>query len=94
MKNKKLILAVVAVFTSAGTTIPALAHNPTPPPGMEKCYGIAKARQNQCGTKSHACGGLSKKDRDPEAWIFLPKGSCDKIAGGSTSPKDKDSDNN
>jgi len=54
---------------------------------MEKCYGIAKARHNQCGTNSHMCATLSKKDRDPEAWIFLPKGTCDKIVGGSTSPK-------
>jgi uncharacterized membrane protein len=88
MKNKNLVLAVVTAFLSAELTIPAMAHNPTPPPGMEKCYGITKARQNQCGTKTHMCATLSKKDNDPEAWIFLPKGSCDKIVGGSTSPNE------
>ncbi len=84
MKNKNLVFAVITAILS----VPAMAHNPAPPPGMEKCYGIAKSRQNQCGTNSHACATLSKQDRDPEAWIFLPKGTCDKIAGGSTTPKD------
>ena len=28
-----------------------------------------------------------KTDRDAEAWIFVPKGTCEKIAGGSVAEK-------
>jgi len=48
----------------------------------EKCQGIVKAGMNDCGTSKHACAGLAKVDNDPEEWIKLPKGTCDKIVGG------------
>lgn len=51
---------------------------------MEKCYGVAKAGKNDCGTPTHPCAGQASKDRDPEEWIYLPKGACSKIAGGKT----------
>ncbi len=57
--------------------------------GMEKCYGIAKAGMNDCGTAGadkHNCGGEAKIDRDPKSWMFVPEGLCNKIAGGSTKP--------
>jgi uncharacterized membrane protein len=52
----------------------------------EKCYGIVKAGQNDCFGVGNSCGGTSKKDGDPEAWIFVPKGTCSKIANGKLSP--------
>ncbi|UCH53845.1 MAG: DUF2282 domain-containing protein [Pseudomonadota bacterium] len=51
---------------------------------MEKCYGIVKAGKNDCQTNTSACAGTSTKDGQKDAWIYLPKGSCDKIVGGST----------
>jgi uncharacterized membrane protein len=53
----------------------------------EKCYGVAKAGKNDCKTDSHSCAGQSKLDKDPASWIQVPAGSCEKIAGGSTSAK-------
>ena len=53
----------------------------------EKCYGIVKAGQNDCETASNACSGQSMRDRQPDAWIYLPEGTCEKIAGGSLEPK-------
>lgn len=50
--------------------------------GVEKCYGIVKAGSNDCHTDSHSCASQSKKDADPQEWILLPAGSCDKIVGG------------
>jgi hypothetical protein len=29
----------------------------------EKCYGVAKAGQNDCGTATHSCAGKAKKDK-------------------------------
>jgi uncharacterized membrane protein len=53
----------------------------------EKCYGVNKAGKNDCQTSSSACAGTAKQDRQADAWIFVPTGTCGKIAGGSTSPK-------
>ncbi len=51
----------------------------------EKCYGVVKAGKNDCQTAHNACAGHSVEDRQADAWIYLPKGTCDKIVGGSTS---------
>ena len=53
----------------------------------EKCAGIVKAGQNDCGTSKSACAGTAKSDRDAEAWIAVPKGTCAKIAGGMVTDK-------
>lgn len=50
---------------------------------MEKCYGISKAGKNDCQTSVSACAGTAKKDSQKDAWLFLPKGSCEKIVGAS-----------
>jgi uncharacterized membrane protein len=51
----------------------------------EKCYGIAKAGQNDCGTATHTCAGKATKDNAPDEWKYVPKGTCEK-AGGKTRP--------
>ena len=48
----------------------------------EKCAGIAKAGKNGCHTATNSCAGSVKHDRDPNAWISVPKGTCEKIVGG------------
>ena len=52
-------------------------------PGFEKCAGVAKTGMNDCGTSNHACAGQAKVDSDAEEWIYVPAGTCNKIAGGS-----------
>jgi uncharacterized membrane protein len=52
----------------------------------EKCYGVVKAGKDDCQTSTSACAGTSTKDGQKDAWIYLPKGSCDKIVGGSLKP--------
>lgn len=51
-------------------------------PGFEKCAGIVKAGQNDCGTSKHSCAGKAAKDADPEEWIYVPDGTCKKVVGG------------
>lgn len=53
---------------------------------LEKCYGVVKAGKNDCQTSNTACAGTAKKDAQKDAWIFLPKGSCEKIVGASLKP--------
>lgn len=53
---------------------------------MEKCYGIAKAGANDCGSKKagHSCAGQASKNSDAYDFVAVPKGTCDKIANGTT----------
>lgn len=50
---------------------------------MEKCYGVAKAGKNDCKTATSACAGHSTADSQADAFIALPKGTCERITGGS-----------
>jgi len=92
-----------AVVTAALTGVFALAMNAIPEtalagkPGMEKCAGIVKAGMNDCGTSQHDCGGLATEDNDPEEWIYVPEGTCEKIAGATlkeAAPSDESAQTN
>ncbi len=54
--------------------------------GSEKCYGIAEPGKNDCAGPAHACAGQSKASSGKE-WIKLPKGTCERIVGGSLTAK-------
>jgi uncharacterized membrane protein len=53
--------------------------------GMEKCFGIAKAGANDCKSGLHGCKGMLKADGEKDSFLMVPKGTCSKIVGGSTS---------
>jgi uncharacterized membrane protein len=57
-------------------------------PEMEKCAGVVKAGKNDCGTSKHACAGMAKTDGGDE-WVYVPKGTCDKIANGKVVAAEK-----
>ncbi len=56
---------------------------PAAPKNWEKCAGVSKAGKNDCGALdgSHTCAGEAKKDNDPNEWIYVPEGTCEKIGG-------------
>jgi uncharacterized membrane protein len=54
---------------------------------QEKCYGAAKAGQNDCGTATHGCAGQATVDNDPAEWRNVAKGSCEKTGGKLSPPK-------
>lgn len=56
-------------------------------PKTEKCYGIVKAGMNDCPTVNGSCAGSAVKDNQADAFILLPKGVCNRIVGGSLTPK-------
>jgi len=82
VKDKKVLInAAVASVIALGLgaiSLPASAAKP----GFEKCQGVAKAGMNDCGTSQHACAGQASADADAEEWIYVPEGTCAKIAGG------------
>jgi uncharacterized membrane protein len=47
----------------------------------EKCSGIVKAGQNDCGNDKHGCAGQAKTDNAADEWKFVPKGECEKMGG-------------
>lgn len=51
--------------------------------GKEKCYGIAKAGQNDCAnlSGSHSCAGQGKADMDAGEWKYVAKGTCKSMKG-------------
>jgi uncharacterized membrane protein len=69
-------LASLLVLGVAGAAGQAVAAD------NEKCAGIAKAGKNDCATKSNSCSGQVKADGAKDAWIYLPRGTCERIAGG------------
>lgn len=78
MTQRALIAATAAAVMSLSfVATPAVAQE------KEKCYGIAKAGQNDCASVngSHSCAGQSKVDMDKSEWKYVAKGSCKGMKG-------------
>ncbi|WP_025739151.1 DUF2282 domain-containing protein [Salinivibrio socompensis] len=84
MKHTNLaIAAAVTGLLAVGAT--TLTSTPAHAAEKEKCYGVAKAGNNDCATATSSCAGTSTKDGQKDAFVMVPKGLCDRLAGGSTS---------
>ena len=87
MKGKNLALtsavsAALLLAASHGTVSAQPSFEP------EKCYGVAKAGKNDCAAgPGTSCQGTSTVDGQGNAWMYVPKGSCEKLVGGSLEPK-------
>lgn len=79
--NQRQFLAAAAgsLMSLALLSTPALAQNS----GKEKCYGIAKAGQNDCANLAgtHSCAGQAKMDMDKGDWKYVPTGTCKQMGG-------------
>jgi uncharacterized membrane protein len=82
MHDRILRSAIVGLFAvnALGAGAIALADN-LDHSKEEKCAGVIKAGKNDCATSRNQCHGHVQADRDAEAWIYVPKGTCEKIAG-------------
>jgi len=77
------LASTVSVLVAFGlSTAPAIASDKP-----EKCYGIVKADKNDCQTANNACSGHAGTDSQRDAWLYLPKGTCEKIVGASLTAK-------
>jgi uncharacterized membrane protein len=79
----------ILAATIASLSVTAAAHEAPALPGKEKCYGVAKAGKNDCGSKlgKHSCAGQSKKDSSKADFIQVPQGLCAKLNGSSKEEK-------
>ncbi|MBT4922736.1 MAG: DUF2282 domain-containing protein [Rickettsiales bacterium] len=86
-KTSKILKSLSIITAAASMTIAStqMAHAGKKK-DMEKCYGIVKAGKNDCASSngSHSCAAAAKKDSLSTEWLLVPKGTCDKIANGST----------
>lgn len=55
---------------------------------MQKCYGVNAAHKNDCQAPGHSCAGQDAKARDPQSFVAVPTGLCQKLDGGSLQPSD------
>ena len=73
------ITAALAALVGGAVLV---ADTATAKDGFEKCAGIAKAHQNDCKNSAHTCAGQAARDGDANEWVYVPTGTCAKIAGG------------
>jgi uncharacterized membrane protein len=83
-KRHALLAAALATVCVAGISTAQAADT-----AKEKCFGIAKAGQNDCAAVNgvHSCAGQSKIDNDKSEWKYVAKGSCQKAGGNMTPSK-------
>ena len=84
MERTKLLHSAISGLVALGLAQAAQAQDTK---DREKCYGIDKAGQNDCGTATHTCAGKAKKDNAPDEWKYVAKGTCEKLGGRTQPPK-------
>jgi uncharacterized membrane protein len=77
--NQRALIAT----TAASLMVLSLAAAPVAAQEKEKCFGIAKAGQNDCANLSgtHSCAGQSKVDMSKDEWKYVAKGTCKDMKG-------------
>lgn len=77
MDQRTLVAAAVAGLFALGAPGAAMAQD------QEKCWGVAKAGKNDCGSNktSHSCAGQSKVDYDPNDFKVVKAGTCVQMGG-------------
>ncbi len=80
--NTKSIANFAGIALGAGivaglAATPALAQKAP----MEKCYGVAKAGENDCAAgPGTSCAGTSTRDYQGNAWKLVKEGTCESTA--------------
>lgn len=82
MNSRQALFATALSAVCLGAVSTASAADAAKAP-QDKCFGIAKAGQNDCAAVngSHSCAGQAKKDMDANEWKYVAKGSCEKLGG-------------
>ena len=72
--------AIAGLFALGAAGGAALAQDKK---DQEKCWGVAKAGQNDCANSKagHSCAGQSKKDNDPYDFKEVKAGTCTQMGG-------------
>ena len=81
---------IVSSALASALALGLVGHAAAQDKPKEKCFGIAKAGQNDCANASgsHSCAGQSKVDKGADEWKYVPKGTCKEL-GGKTADEAK-----
>lgn len=81
MNKRQAMIAAALATVCAVNAGAAQAHEAKKE--KEKCYGVAKAGQNDCASAngSHSCSGQATMDKDMNEWKYVAKGTCVKAGG-------------
>ena len=79
--NAVLKTLMTGAIALSAATMSASAFAADEHAGDEQCAGVIKAGKNDCATKTNACHGHVTVNADPMAWIYVPKGTCERIVG-------------
>jgi uncharacterized membrane protein len=95
MNHRHIVASALASALALGLATSVTAQTMEGGKGKEKCYGVAKAGQNDCGNLSgtHSCAGQSAADNDTGEWKYVAKGTCKEMKGMTAQEakaKDKD----
>jgi uncharacterized membrane protein len=82
MKSNTVIVSAFAAAMALTAASHVLAQT-AQPANSEKCYGVVKAGLNDCQTANSSCAGTATRDRQADAYVYVPAGTCKKIAGGT-----------
>ena len=88
MHQKSFAAAAVAgLFALGAVSGAALAQDMKK--DQEKCWGMSKAGQNDCGSDktAHSCAGQSKVDYNPNDFKVVKAGTCAQMGGNLTQGK-------
>ncbi len=79
MNQRFILSSALASVLALGLVGTAAAQDKA----KEKCFGIAKAGQNDCAnlSGSHSCAGQAKADNDVGEWKYVAKGTCAGMSG-------------
>jgi len=83
MNQQALVHAAIVGLFALAASGSAFAQAKADPKGMEKCFGIATAGKNDCGSNAtaHACAGQSKVEKDPKDFKYVKTGTCTQMGG-------------
>ncbi len=83
MNHRHLVASALASALALGLATSVTAQTMENGKGKEKCFGIAKTGQNDCGNLSgtHSCAGQATVDNDPGEWKYVAKGTCKEMKG-------------
>jgi uncharacterized membrane protein len=82
--NSMLLSTAIGTLLAFGSVTAQAGGHEGAGAAKEKCYGIAKAGQNDCAANGHSCQGQAKTDNDPAEWKNVAKGECAKMKGSLT----------
>ncbi|OYO26482.1 DUF2282 domain-containing protein [Janthinobacterium sp. PC23-8] len=87
MNKRHALVAAALAGLCASSAASAADHAAGAAGDKEKCYGVAKAGQNDCASSdgAHSCAGQAASDKLPTEWAYVAKGTCEQ-AGGALKP--------